>query len=460
MEKRGIPAVVVQRREFVGATKNAVAGLGFPPEVAMVVFPVGLFLVGSDLAPIGENLDAFIHGLTRWRPSTQETKKIDPPPVEIEGRDYQERFAEMNRLFLAKRWGDGLPILAPTADRVKWLMRGTDLPPDARIGKILPQGRIATIKTLAVALAMAGGRPEYLPVLIATVEAVIDPGLAHQSWQAGSSSVYPAVIVNGPVARQIRLNSGFGLLGPDALHPAGGLIGRALRLLLQNVGGAVPGVGTMSQFGGMRYTNAVFGEDEEGLPSGWEPLSVEYFGVPRGANSVTVYTVSSAVNITRRGTGKETPEEEALGSLYRIAAYMEAPNIHGLVGYNEGAPGILLLSSIAARQLGNLGWTKEKIKKFLWENSKIPISKLKRAGMFFYFEDRGIDPQTLPDPWPISRKPENLMIAVAGGRHPSQAYWMQGALGPKTVSTRIHLPAGWEELLKEADAEMGPPPAE
>jgi hypothetical protein len=80
--------------------------------------------------------------------------------------------------------------------------------------------------------------------------------------------------------------------------------------------------------------------------------------------------------------------------------------------------------------------------------------------MFFYFEDRGIDPQTLPDPWPISRKPENLMIAVAGGRHPSQAYWMQGALGPKTVSTRIHLPAGWEELLKEADAEMGPPPAE
>jgi hypothetical protein len=460
MEKRGIPTVVVQRQEFVGATKNAVAGFGFLPDVAMVVFPVGLFLVGSDLAPIGQKMDLFIQGLTRWKPSTQETKNIDPPAIEIRGKDFEENFPRMNRLFLSKRWGDGLPLLPPTEERLKWILRGTDLPPDTRIGKILPLGRIATVKTVAVALAMAGGRPEYLPLLIATVEAVINPALSHQSWQATSSSVYPAVIVNGPVARQVRLNSGFGLLGPDALHPAGGLIGRALRLLLQNVGGAVPGVGTMSQFGGMRYTNAVFAEDEDGLPPGWEPLSVEYFGIPRGANSLAVCTVSSAVNITRRGTGKETPEEEALGSLYRIAAYMEAPNVNGLRGYDEGAPGILLLSSTAALQLANLGWTKDKIKGFLWENSRIPVFKLKQTGMLYYLKDRGMDPETLPDPWPITRAPRNIMIVVAGGRHPTQAYWMQGAQGPKTVSARIHLPAGWEELLKEADADMGPAPAE
>ena len=460
MEKRGIPAVVVQRQEFVGATKNAIAGFGFSPEVAMVIFPVSLFLVGSDLAPIQQNIDQFIRGLTRWEPASKEAKNVDPPAIEIRGKNYEENFANMNRFFLGKRWGDGLPLLAPTEERVKWVLRGTDLPPDTRIGKILPQGRVATVKTVSVALAMAGGRPEYLPVLIAAVEALINPVLAHQSWQATSSSVYPAVIVNGPVARQIRLNSGFGLLGPDALHPAGGVIGRALRFLLQNVGGAVPGVGTMCQFGGMRYTNAVFAEDEEGLPPGWEPLSAEYFGIPRDANSLALYTVSSATNITRRGTGKETPEEEALGSLYRIAAYMEAPNVNGLIGYDEGAPGILLLSSITALQLANLGWTKEKIKEFLWENSKIPVSKLKRAGMLYYFEDRGIDPQTLPDPWPITRKARNLMIIVAGGRHPTQAYWMQGAQGPKTVSARIQLPANWEKLLQEADTELGPLPAE
>ena len=329
-----------------------------------------------------------------------------------------------------------------------------------RIGKILPQGRIATLTTLATALAMAGGRPEYLPVLIAAVEALIDPGMAHHSWQATSSSVYPAVIVNGPVARQIRLNSGFGLLGPDALHPAGGVIGRALRLILQNVGGAVPGVGTMSQFGGMRYTNAVFAEDEEGLPPGWEPLNAEYFGIPRGANSLALCTVSSATNITRRGTGKETAEEEALGSLYRIAAYMEAPNVNGLKGYEEGTPGILLLSSIAARQLAALGWTKEKIKEFLWENSRIPVPRLRRSGMLYYLEERGFDTRTLPDPWPITRRPRNFMIVVAGGRHPTQAYWMQGAHGPKTVSASIQVPVKWEELLREAEADLGPLPPE
>jgi len=460
MEKRGIPTVVVQRQEFVGATKNAVAGLGFLPEIAMVVFPVGLFLVGSDLSPIQQKVELFIQGLTRWEPEMTQWKRNDPPAIEIQGKDYEENFAKMNRLFLAKRWGDGLPLLPPTEERLKWVLRGTDLPPGTRIGKILPLGRIATVKTVAVALAMAGGRPEYLPLLIATVGAVIDPALSHESWQATSSSVYPAVIVNGPVAKQVRLNSGFGLLGPDALHPAGGVIGRALRLLLQNVGGAVPGVGTMSQFGGMRYTNAVFAEDEEGLPPGWEPLSVECFGVPPGANSLAVCTVSSAVNITRRGTGKETPEEEALGSLHRIAAYMEAPNVNGLKGYDEGTPGLLLLSSTAALQLANLGWTKDKIKGFLWENSRIPVSKLERTGMLFFLKERGFDPLALPDPWPITRVPRNIVIVVAGGRHPTQAYWMQGAHGPKTVSSRIHLPAKWEQLLKEADADLGPPPAE
>ena len=435
-------------------TQNAIGGCGFPPEVAMAVFPVGLFLAGSNLTSIGQNIDPFIEGLTRWAPTEKDAPALDPPPMAIRGKDYEESFAEMNRIFLAQRWGDGLPLLPPTEERVRWILRGADLSPAARVGKILPQGRVATVKTLAIALAMAGGRPEYLPVLIAAVEALVDPGLAHQAWQATSSSVYPVVIVNGPMAKQVRLNSGFGLLGPDALHPAGGLIGRALRLLLQNVGGAVPGAGTMSQFGGMRFTNAVFAEDEEGLPPGWEPLSVEYFGARRGENSLTFYTASSATNITRRGTGKETPEEEALQSLHRIAAYMEAPNINGLKGWDEGAPGILLLSSTTALQMAGLGWTKEKIKTFLWENSKIPISRLRQTGMLNYIEERGVDPRSLPDPWPITRRAENLMMVVAGGRHPTQAYWMQGAQGPKTVSVRIRLPALWEQLIQEADEDL------
>jgi hypothetical protein len=427
----------------------------------MVPFPVSLFLVESDLTPVRESIDKFGDGLTKWEPAIKKKGVLMPPKVKVEGKNYQEAVAAMNFMFLQNQWSDGLPLLPATEERVKWILRGTDLPPDTVVGtgKILPRGGIATVETLAVALAMAGGRPEYLPVLMAAVEAIIDPGLNHQGWQATTCSVHPAVIINGPIAREIRLNSGWGLIGPDSLHPAGGMIGRALRILQQDVGGAVPGVGTMAQFGGMRYTNVVFAEDEDGLPPGWQPLSVDRFGQPRGTNTVTVYPVSSAVNILRRGTGKETPEEEATGSLYRIARYMNDPNVNAFTGYDEGTPGILLLSSTVANQLSDLGWTREKIREFLWENSKIPVAELKKAAMLLYMQEGGIDIKNLPDPWPITSKPRNIMVLVAGGRHPTHAYWMQASQGPKVVNAKIKLPAKWNELLKEAEKDLGPIPA-
>ena len=117
---------------------------------------------------------------------------------------------------------------------------------------------------------MAGGRPEYLPVLMAAVDAYLDPATRSELLQASSGASFPVVIVNGPIARQIKLNSGFGCLGPDPRHPAGASIGRALRQMQQNLGGAVPGIGTMGIWGAMRYNNVVFAEDEEGLPQGWQ----------------------------------------------------------------------------------------------------------------------------------------------------------------------------------------------
>jgi hypothetical protein len=209
----------VQRVEFVEVVQNAISGFGFPPEAAAVSFPIYLFLVDSDLTPVKENIDKFIDGLTKWQPSIKEKKALEPPPVTIQGKDFEDNLNQMNRLFARNRWGDGLPLLPATPEKVKWILRGTDTPPGTKVGKILPRGRIATVNTLAIALAMAGGRPEYLPVLIAAVEAMTDPGLNHQSWQATSCSIFPAVIVDGPIAKQIRLNSGFGLLAPIRFIP-------------------------------------------------------------------------------------------------------------------------------------------------------------------------------------------------------------------------------------------------
>ena len=192
------------------------------------------------------------------------------------------------------------------------------------------RGGITTVETCAIALAMAGGRPEYLPVLIAAVEACLEPEALFDQLQATSGGPFPVVIVNGPIAKDIRLNSGFGCLGPDPQRPAGASIGRALRLMQQNVGGALPGIGTMAIYGAMRYTNAVFAEDEASLPEGWEPHGTRRHGFPRGSNSVSVYFASGVTNIRRRGAKKETPEEDVTQGLYRMADFMRTPNFAAL----------------------------------------------------------------------------------------------------------------------------------
>jgi hypothetical protein len=442
----------------VGVVRNSLAGLGFDQDASMVIFPIDPFLVGSDLALIEQGIDRFSKGLTDWQASTNETGVKTSPKVAIEANGYEAAYDKMNRQFLINTWGDGLPINPPTQTRVDWIMKGTDLSPDTVIGKVLPRGGIATAETLAVSLAMAGGRPEYLPVLIAATRCVLDPMMEHDKFQATSDSTFPVVIVNGPIAADIRLNSGFGLLGPDPQHPAGVSVGRALRLIQQNVGGALPGVGTMSIYGAMRTANVVIAEDEEGLPPGWSTVGADHGGIARGVNGVTVFVATGASNIVRRGVGKETAEDEATESLYRIAGYLRSPTIHYHDGHANGTPGALLMPRVVAKQLAGLGWTKEKIKTFLWENSKLSHEEIVRTGMRQWIET-SVEPETVASAndaeWPICRDPSQIILAVAGGAHPTHNFWMQGS-APRVASGTIDLPSGWNSLIAEAEEDLGP----
>ncbi|MDP7393037.1 MAG: hypothetical protein QGH07_14555, partial [Alphaproteobacteria bacterium] len=371
----------------MGVLYNGAAGLGFDRELSMVDFPIDQFLVGSDISPVEARAADFSAGLTDWQPTTTDTGVRNPDKIRIEANGYEAASDQMNQLFLRNTWGDGLPVNPPTGERVEWILKGTELPRDHIIGKIMPKGGIATVETIAVSLAMAGGRPEYLPVLIAAVDAFLDPALEHDKLQATSGSTFPVIIVNGPIAKEIRLNSGFGLLGPDPQHPAGASIGRALRLLQQNVGGALAGVGTMAIFGGMRYTNAVFAEDEDGLPEDWRTVSEDKGGISRGVNSVTVYVGTGASNIVRRGVGKEEPMEEAEQGLRRVASYLGSSCVHYAQGWARGTPGALLIPRPVAMQLNNLGWTtKQSIKEFLWEHSKVPQSVVQETGLKQWIE--------------------------------------------------------------------------
>src|SRR5258706_4232427 len=305
---------------------------------------------------------------------------------------------------------------------------------------------------------MAGGRPEYLPVLVAAVEAFLDEDSGSEQLQAASGSAFPVVIVNGPIGGQIRLNSGFGCLGPDPQRPAGASIGRALRLMQQNLGGALPGIGTMANYGGMRYTNVVFPEDEANLPAGWEPHATERHGFAPGQSSISLAFANRVTHIRRRGAKQETPEENALQGMHRMADFMRVPNMAGLAGYEHGTPGILMLPGVVAQTMAGLGWTKAWIRQFLWEHSRIPLEELREAGCPAWIEidSRKVTRESLTlDPWPITASPDNFVIIVAGGGHPTNSYWLQG-YSPGVVGRVLELPSSFDGLLADAERDLGP----
>jgi hypothetical protein len=449
MEAQGIPTVTLTRTDFVGVMTNAVSGLGLAPDAAMIAFPIDLFLPGSDIAPLERRRQELYDGLLRWRSGRADTGSIESRMLSVEGATYEDALVRANELFLERLWGDGLPLWPPTRERVDWILRGSPWPRARVLGKFPPRGGLATVEACAAALAMAGGRPEYLPVLLAAVDAFLDPTSGSEQLQAASGSAFPVIIVNGPIAKQIRLNAGFGCLGPDPQRPAGAGIGRALRLLQQNVGGATPGVGTMANYGGMRYTNAVFAEDEDGLPDGWPPHGTERHGFARGSNSISLVFANGVANIRRRGAMKETPEQDASEGMYRMADFMRVPNIPALAGYEDGTPGVLMIPGVVARRMADLGWTKTSIREFLWEHSKIPMAHLRRGGATAWIEidtSQVVRDSLALDPWPISARPENLVLIVAGGGHPTNSYWLQG-YSPRVIGREIVLPDAFGALF-------------
>lgn len=434
--------------------KNAVSGMNVAPDVPMVTFPIATFLPDADLASVEQRRQEFYDGLTRA--VAVPVKAGTSAMISVEGASYEDALAKANNLFIAKNWGDGLPLWPATRERVDWILRGTPLPRTHVIGKFPPRGGIASVEACAIALAMTGGRPEYLPVLIAAVDAFLDPSLRSELAQATSGAPFPVVMVNGPIAKQIKLNSGFGCLGPDPQYPAGASIGRALRQMQQNLGGALPGTGTMAPWGNNRYTNIVFAEDEDGLPAGWPTHAEERHGFARGSNSVSLFFSTGASNIVRRGAKKETKEEDTVQGLHRMAGYLAVPNYHYLNGYGEGTPGAMLLTRVVAESLADLGWTKPKIREFLVDQSKVPREQIKRTGGRSWIEiahDESARASIDLDPWPITSKPQNLILVVAGGGHPTHAFWLQGS-SPAVIGRQVRVPETFDRLIEDAERDL------
>ena len=177
---------------------------------------------------------------------------------------------ELNRFFHEQRWSDGLPVVAPTREYVDLMLRHTRRAPNEVVAKIAPAFGAATVERIAINAVLAGCYPEYLPVLLAAVEAMAAPELNLQTIQSTTNPAGLWLIVNGPVADRLGINSGPSCLGPGSW--ANATMGRALRLIQQNIGGALPGVMDRATHGYPGKYTFCCAENEKLTP--WEPLHV------------------------------------------------------------------------------------------------------------------------------------------------------------------------------------------
>src|SRR5687767_7674719 len=179
-------------------------------------------------------------------------------------------FDAINALYLERGWADGLPIVPPTDRRVEEMLTYCDRPLDQPVAKIAPRYGEATPLRLAANAVMAGCRPEFFPLFVLAIEAMCEEPFNLYGVQATTHLCAPLVIVNGPVGRELGVNSGHNAFGPGT--PANATIGRAIRLALLNIGGALPGSGDMSTFGSPSKFSYCVAENEEESP--WESLHV------------------------------------------------------------------------------------------------------------------------------------------------------------------------------------------
>ncbi|MBI2508868.1 MAG: hypothetical protein HYV99_02445, partial [Betaproteobacteria bacterium] len=278
----------------------------------------------------------------------------------------EEQLDAINDYFYERGWTDGLPIVPPTGERVAAMLEGMPRrDPDELISVIPPKMGRATLRQVAVNAVMAGCKPEYLPVVVAALQAVSEPDYGLDHRQTTTHAGAPLIIVNGPIAKSLRINCGTGLFGPG--WRANATIGRALRLVLVNIGGAGPGVDCSQAGHPGKYTFCI-AEYEEANP--WEPLHVER-GYRRDQSTVTVVNAEAPHSMT------ENIQTDPGEIVRTFASSMSGLGVNNL--YSQGHP-VLVLGIEHARYLAAAGWSKRDVKVALFERARQPWGLVKDRG--------------------------------------------------------------------------------
>ena len=335
---------------------------------------------------------------------------LQSPGASIEADD---DFDAINRLYLERGWGDGLPLIPPTVPRVEAMLAWCDRPWNEAVAKIPPRYGEATPLRLAANAVMAGCRPEYFPLYLLAIEAMCEQPFNLYAVQATTHVCAPLVIVNGPVARELDINCGHNALGPG--WQANATIGRAIRLALINIGGAIPALGDMSTYGGPSKYSFLAAENEAQSP--WEPLHVER-GLPQGANAVTVVGAECPHNVN------DHESISGAGILTTIAGTMATTGNNDT--YYPDAQPLVVFGPEHARTVANDGFDKAKVRQFLYEHATLPLGKFSKENIERRFKVAYKDQYASAGPDAVVRavqRPDNILIAVIGGAGKHSAYF-------------------------------------
>jgi hypothetical protein len=347
LEKRGVPGTVIHFEALQSNARATSAKVGAP--LRLVAVPERAEHLPQERK--AELAQAIVNSMTA--PLTEAEKKtgtlVFEPPTRfaLEGtlNQIQDHFYE-------QKWTDGLPIVPPTEENVALMLKGTrHAAAEIVTGNMLPEGWQVSVEKVAINAVMAGCRPEYMPVLLAAVEAFSLGG--YSSTVRSTNSFSFMQIVNGPIAREIGMNSGTYALGPG--NRANAAIGRALRLFIYNLGGGQNEVNLMGTQGNVGAYAFAFAENEAASP--WEPLHVSR-GYRKEESTVTLFSGGWS------HTGNMLHQD--IKRLARDIAYFQWPT--GMM---------VLLSPAAAQDLSKQGLSKKNVEEQIWQNATLTMKEFR-----------------------------------------------------------------------------------
>ena len=328
--------------------------------------------------------------------------------------DIEADFVTANERLEAMGWTDGLPVIPPTEVLVNAMLARCRQKPSDVLGRMQPIDGVVTVEKVAANAVMAGCAPAYFPVVLAAVKAVLQPQFHVGSTACTTGGAAPVVIVNGPVATTLNINAGTACFGGNV--KANATIGRALRLVMRNLGGARPGDQEKSTQAWPGKVTFCFAENEARSP--WEPLQVQH-GFSKEISTVTVVAVRGVYPVC------EGTQEAGIGVLQTVAASMR---VMGSPIYNQNPrnelPVILALGPEHATEIAGAGFSKRDVRNYLFEHARMPVGQL--LGRVYNGTDpwpAWIDTSDPRTTVPMVASPDHFIVVVAGGdgRHSA---WM------------------------------------